>query len=1006
MSISPQLRLSLCLIALLLSTLLIADFLGLLPRPEAQQRETRKLFGESLAVQLSSAAGRGRREVIEDTIREIVNRNDDVKYAGLWIASGERVAEFGETGDLKASFFGRSSTDRLIVPIFEQGRPWGEVQLRFAPSSDWGERYVGIPTLSLQFMLFICASTMLSFYLLMRKALTELNPSKVVPQRVNAAFNVLAEGVVIMDEKRRIVLANQSFANRIGIDPAQLVGKQLDVYEWDLRGDELEQLPWQSALERGEHIQGMPLKLNVDAEQLSFSVNAAPIEDGQGQTKGALVTFDDVTPLEAKNGELASMLAKLSKTQEIIQNKNQELQLLATRDPLTGSLNRRSFMELYQQHYQQAQSAGRALTLLMIDIDHFKRVNDEFGHGVGDQAIKLLADALQRLAPGDDSVGRYGGEEFVATLAGMDLAAGLALAERIRAAIPELAHRQSMPFRTLTVSIGVASYAVDLGSPEELLDRADRALYQAKQTGRDRVCVFDPEYAHVAELPASGSSVNSESAAAALPVSDQADSQFQQKLVEELKGQLDSMEGLVKHQAEELTHRAMHDELTGLPNRFLLLDRLQQAMRHSARNKNLTVVVSISLSAYPEVFSMEGGDAAEAMLKQASERLDAVVRAVDTIGFAFNEQALTLSRIAYNELAMLLIDIENVQSIPQILSRVTTALEQPFLCGSHEHWNKVHCGIAIYPHDGQDADTLIRNATLARSYAERRSQLASGKAYFSKSIDQLATKTAQLATALRSAVENNELDVFYQPKVHAATGAVTGFEALARWHHPEYGQISPLEFIALAEQTGVITHLTDLVLTRVCSDIKVGLLGQSRVSVNVSPIELGDPQTAGRLLDIVRQCEVSPQRIEVEIAESSVLKNLELTRSILSEWQSCGILVALDDFGTAYSSLNLLVAIPFDVIKIDRSFVLDIQQAPENRAVVHAILQMAESMGKRVVAEGVETQEELDCLTALGCQEIQGFFFSQPMPAPQVQAYIDQFGSTVQPSSSVAAEQR
>lgn len=980
MNISPQLRLSIGLISLLLSTLLVADFLGLMPRPEEQVRESRKVLSESLAVQLSSAASRARNDVIEDTIRQIVSRNEEITFAGLWTANGQQLAAFGTEDKDNTNLFALSSTELLVVPIFDKTREWGEVRLQFAPSADWGLRYIGIPARNIQFILFLCAGSMLSFFLLMRKALTELNPSKVVPQRVHAAFDVLAEGVVIMDEKLRIVLANQSFASRLGVEPEYLVGKSLDSYQWDLRGDDLETLPWQSAFDRGDNVQGMPLKLILDDEDIVFSVNSAPIDDGQGQIKGALVTFDDVTPLQAKNTELADMLTKLSKTQEIIQAKNQELQHLATRDPLTGCLNRRSFMEAYQLHYQKAQKKGANLTVLMIDIDHFKRVNDEFGHGVGDQAIKLLADILQSSFGKAGVVARYGGEEFVVSLPGTDLAKSLVLANRFCAAVPALVKKNNILLPKMSVSVGVASYTNSALSPEELLDQADRGLYQAKETGRNRVCPFDPNYSQDV-------AVTSQRNRTEAPM-DTPDDLLHLNLVEELKDQLEAMEGLVKDQAEEITHRAMHDELTGLPNRFLLLDRLKQAMNLSARNDNLTAVVSVSLSAYEHVFGMEGGDAAEAMLKQASERLESVVRAVDTIGVAFNEQALTLSRIASNELAMLVVDIASIESIPKIIGRVTRALEDPFMCGSHEYQNKVHCGIAVYPHDGQEADALIRNATLARSFAERRSRLVSGNAYFSKSIDELSIKNAKMASALRGAIADDSLQIVYQPKVDAQTNRVTGVEALARWHHPELGHVGPLEFITVAEQIGVIDKLTDWVLARVCRDIRVGELGNLRVSVNVSPIELCDSHRGQQLLNIVQNSGISPEQIEVEIVESSVLNNFELTRTILSELQQAGIMVALDDFGTAYSSLNLLIEIPVDVIKIDRSFVAEIQNAAENRAVVQAIVQMAKSMGKRVVAEGVETQQELDCLISLGCREIQGYFFSRPVPYAELVDYV------------------
>ena len=233
-----------------------------------------------------------------------------------------------------------------------------------------------------------------------------------------------------------------------------------------------------------------------------------------------------------------------------------------------------------------------------------------------------------------------------------------------------------------------------------------------------------------------------------------------------------------------------------------------------------------------------------------------------------------------------------------------------------------------------------------------------------------------------------------QPKIDSVTKQVTGAEALARWHHPELGHVGPHEFITIAENIGVIDQLTDWVWSRVCDDIASGRLGDLRVSINVSPIELYDERTADRLLNIVRSKGVSPYQVEIEITESSILDNFDRARRILTQFQDEGVLVVLDDFGTAYSSLNLLLEIPVDVIKIDRCFVTQLHDMNDNRAVVQAIIQMARAMGKRVVAEGVETISERDCLILLGCREMQGYLYARPMDSDQLREYVEEHGST------------
>ena len=975
--ISPQFRLSIGLVTMLLSTVLIADFIDLLPKPDSHVRDSRISIGESLAVQLSTAITYKRPRIVQETIREVVTRNEKINFAGLYRADGSEVSSFGKEQQSNDTWLDFSSLNNLIVPINSENTNWGEVRLQFAPTNDWGMRYLGFPARTLEFILFLGLTCLATFYLVMRRALSELNPTKVVPQRVNAAFDVLAESVVILDDKLQIVLANKSFIDRIGIAHDHIIGRKISTFDWDLKGDEVEVLPWHAALERNEHIKGMPLKLATDTEQVVFAVNAAPIAGGQGDHRGVLITMDDVTPLEAKNSELARMLAQLSETQSIIEKKNEELEVLATRDPLTGCLNRRSFMALYEGHFNAATaSQTQSIVVMMADIDHFKKVNDQFGHGVGDEAIKLVASTFMRTFRQQDAVARYGGEEFVAAIPDVSLDQAEKIAERIRTLVAKRLAQSQLPLDHLTISIGLAAYHSEISDPATLLDQADRALYQAKETGRDRICRFNPEYVQNPKRSQEPSGIGEQS-----------------NIVAGLRSKLNEMQSIVQNQARELTHQAMHDDLTGLPNRFLLLDRLTQAMKLSERNESLTAIISISLSAYQNVKDLSSSESADQMLQQASARLEKVVRSVDTIGVAFNDQALTLSRIAHNELALLVVDLDGVESIPKIASRITRALEAPFTIGAHEYANKIHCGIAVFPNDGNEADSLVRNASLARNHAERRSETTSGQAYFSREIDNLSIKNAKIATELSSAIRNDGLQIVYQPKVHSKSKKVTGVEALVRWNHPELGQVGPMEFVTVAEHIGVVDQLTNWVLRRVCENIKQGLLGDLRVSVNVSPLELCDPTTGDRLLKIIKECNIPSERIEVEITESSVLNNFELARSILSQLQATGVQVALDDFGTAYSSLNLLLEIPVDVIKIDRSFITDIQTAPNNQAVVGAIIQMAHSMHKTVVAEGVEQYSECDCLATLGCEEIQGYFFSKPLSVEDLVLYIGEHGT-------------
>lgn len=989
MKLTPQIRLTGSLVMLLLCVGLIGDTMGLLPRAEDQIRESRKILGEALAVQLSSVAANGNEDVIATTLESVVVRNSEINHGVLLRADGSPLAQYGEAREESVGrLWSLSTLDDLVVPIYDVAGLWGEVRLQFEPTDDIGLRYLGFPAKSLMFLAFLCLACMSTFYLFLRKALKELNPTKAVPERVHSAFEVLAEGVIIIDEKQRIVLVNASFATRVNELPEALLGRSPNDFEWDLSGKEGQELPWQLALDQGEQVMGMQLRLTTATEKITFTVNAAPILGEASQRRGVLITLDDVSPLEAKNTELAKMLAELNETQRVIESKNEELETLATRDSLTGFLNRRSFMEYYSNEFRRARENDLELSVLMVDIDHFKAVNDTYGHLVGDQAIILVAQALGEFFRTHDYVGRYGGEEFVVAMPGAGYQPAVNAAERVRQFIEQLPNSDELPMDTLTVSIGIATLGPQVDSEIELIDMADRGLYKAKQTGRNQVCLFDPDYAGTPEQQKG--------------VEDASSDRADRDKTAELQANLEHMKLQVKEQAKELTYRAMHDDLTRLPNRFLLVDRIGQAVRRSDRTGAAGAIISISLSAYQRLFDLQGHAAAEELMISCAQLVKGVIRAGDSVNTLDSTDHVTFSRIAHDELALLAVDLVDVAAVATIVDRVINTLEQPVTVQEREVFSLVHCGIALFPVDGEDPELLIRNATLARKSAQRRSGPRSGRAYFSKEIDALAIHHAHIASELHKAIADDRLEVVYQPKVDSHTHQVVGVEALSRWHHPELGQVSPQDFVSVAEQIGIVHLLTDSVVRKVCHDIRSGEVGDVRVSINISPLELGDKDAADRILNIVRELDVPTDLLEVEVTESSFLHDFELGQDILLTFKKAGVLISLDDFGTGFSSLNMLTHIPVDVIKIDRSFISNIHRTRTNHAIVKALLQMARSLGMRVVAEGVSNEEEYQCVKLLGCAEIQGFYFAKPMSARDFNRFAKQHG--VRPRLSQTAE--
>ncbi len=974
---SPQFKLAGGLVALLLSTALIGDALGLLPRPQDKVREARKLISETLAVQLSDAASKGDNETIAATLRSLVLRNEQIVFGELTLESGRSIAKVGTPNERRGGLLDLSTLDHLIVPIYRDQLPWGSVRLHFEETSDWGLRYLGFPTSSLTFIAFLGLASLGSYYLFLRRALTELSPTKAVPERVNAAFEVLAEGVLILDESQRIVLANASFARRIGSSPDQLIGRSPNDYNWDLSGEGAQRYPWQVAMESGEQLMDMQMRLTLDESVIAFTVNAAPILDASKRSRGVLITFDDVSSLEAKNHELARMLTELNETQKVIEVKNRELEVLATRDGLTGVLNRRTFLNSSGAHFEKAKASGLPFSAIMVDIDHFKKVNDTYGHLVGDKAIKAVADALGTFFRKGDTVGRYGGEEFVVALPGTTAEEGMATAERLRRHIATLADDDEMPMETMTVSIGLAELDESVTDLTELIDRADRGLYKAKETGRNQVCEFDPHYVAMSKREAANED----------------EVHTEESETDALRASLEDMRKQVRAQADEIAYRSLYDNLTRLPNQLLLADRIDQAIKQNRRSEAPGAVISIGLSGYQNIADLGGNKAADEFIVEAARRVQTIIRDGDSISAVEDRQALTCSRVAHNELAILAVNLQDLHAAARIAERLTQALEEPITVGPHKILSRVYCGIALFPVDGENPQSLLRNATLARAFAERRSPNVSGIAFFSSEIDAKAMENARIAASLHDALTNDGIRVVYQPKVDAESHEIIGVEALARWYDEELGQVNPEAFVNVAEHLGMIHLLTNYVMAQVCRDITDGKLGGVRVSINVSPLELADPDTATRLLGILSDNGIPASRIGVEITESSFLNNEQIARSVLDTLRDAGILVSLDDFGTGYSSLNMLAQMPVDIIKIDRSFITHVQDTPARHSIVQSILVLARALNMRVVAEGVSTDEEYTCLKLLGCTEMQGFLFAKPMDTAALAELIARVGS-------------
>ncbi|MCA9121549.1 MAG: diguanylate cyclase [Planctomycetaceae bacterium] len=487
--ITISFRIALCLALLSLCGVLIARVFGMYPDTQNIRLQGRIALCESLAINCSMLASRGDFRGVEKNLQAFVLRNQDVRSAALRRGDGEAVIEVGDHSvHWKGTDSGESTETQIYVPIATDGRHWGNVEVAFQRVSSVGSTTQWMSPF-VEFVVFVTGFNAILFVFWLRRVLMHLDPSRVMPQRVRSALDTLAEGLLVLDGDGRIVMANKSFATTVGQAPEQLQGRNASELSWI--GDcDKGQLPWNASLLDSAQRVGVPLQLKTgDYDERSFHVNVAPIFGEDGKSRGALASFDDVTELEVKKYELIKMLKSLKASREEIQEQNEQLKLLATIDPLTECMNRRSFFPLFDQAWEEAQTNGTALSGFMVDIDHFKSINDDHGHAKGDEVLKGVAACLREQVGDQGLVCRFGGEEFCVLLQDYDIEGAVALAERIRIAMSEI----DFEILKITASLGVSSIHLGANNPQEMLEQADKCLYVAKRNGRNQVVPYTRE---------------------------------------------------------------------------------------------------------------------------------------------------------------------------------------------------------------------------------------------------------------------------------------------------------------------------------------------------------------------------------------------------------------------------------------------------------------------------------------------------------------------------------
>lgn len=490
--ISPAIRISLGLVFITISVLLFGNLIGLVPDRYTFAMQARKTVAESVAVQCSLAAQDNNFFSVKETMAIVVSSQPDILSMGLRGVDGNYLTQSdNHHSNWISPPKDKSTSTHWQIPILKESNRWGTLEISFAPLSSFAPWGYQVSPFYL-FVIFFACVTFIGFTFFMKRTLRHLDPTTVMPSRVKKMLDTLTEGVILIDNNANIILANTEFAKELGVAAESLMGMKISKLDWldyDTKG-KYELQPWADAMTQKQTIYNVQISLSTKWNSLrTYQANFSPILDDNGFCRGALATLDDVTEMENKNIQLHHMLEELNKSQTEVMRQNAKLEILATQDPLTGCLNRRAFFEKARILVGATHKNRSNLSCVMADLDFFKKVNDNFGHSVGDQVIKFFADILLSSVKGGDAVCRYGGEEFCVLLPNCDIDNAFVVTDKIRSRVEKecTIALSNVPGIKITGSFGVSSLSLGAKNIEELIEQSDKALYSAKEEGRNRV---------------------------------------------------------------------------------------------------------------------------------------------------------------------------------------------------------------------------------------------------------------------------------------------------------------------------------------------------------------------------------------------------------------------------------------------------------------------------------------------------------------------------------------
>jgi len=965
-TMSPIVRITLGLLFIMVSLLLVSEFIGLIPDKQRSLFEARKTIAQTLAIQVSIDVSHGHLSEAEQAMT-LLHKAQNIESIGLRQINGELLFSVGDhLTDWVRPKAGHSTYSHLLLPIYQSSGHWGTLEVRFqSEQSLMGEVFDGQTILGV--ILFVSIAGYFSYWLFLKRALRELDPAAVIPDRVKTALNALSDGLVILDPQGQMLFANASFCHESKQQLENLIGKPLSSLAWDTEHASFvshSMLPWNKLLNKQRDVGITPLKLVLaDQSRLSFSVKTTRIDDAQGQLQGVIVALSDHTKLEQSHEELKLVLVELELSKVEITVQNKALKKLASYDPLTGILNRRALFERLEALIAQSLRSEQAYSCLMVDIDHFKRINDTYGHAIGDIAIKAMSDTLMEMTRPEDLVGRYGGEEFVVVLKGAEPEKALEIAERIRVAVSEIEIDAEGDTLTFTASFGVTTDATASVSPKDIVDQADQGLYAAKSGGRNKVVHFDAQHKSQAKIDA----VQANEGVDPLILGAKKNSS-KPNVVSTLRGDavtpdtsVDVMELDIKSRLEQVKHEK------GVAIVVVGSNTIEQAGiilgDHFANMLHARV--------YSILFQSLG-------LDQLSPDFHAL------------QSQMSLHRLNRSQFVIIISEITSERDVSNITQGLTLVLKTTMTLAEQSVLVVPYFGASWTVDQQMSEKKLLSHALAAQLDAQHRNQESC--AFYNAEFEQGLRLQLRLSSHLRKSLQHNGLFLEYLPQIDSKRGCVSGFEALVRWHHPDIGMVHHEDLVNIAEQSGINSDIAKWLLVTALKQLKQWQKLSKRndlfVTVNFSLSQLHDLNSAHTILDIIKNSGLLSQHLSIDITESVKLQHRADALEVVTELHKAGVKIVLDGFGTERTSLASLKELSVDGIKIDRNVISNIGRHAIDTEIATSLINMAHRIGVKVIADGVVNKQQLSQLHQLHCYEVQGEYYSKALLKEQATTFL------------------